>query len=118
MNSKKGRVTRKRCVRKCKKRTSRKFRGSRRYRGGMKGYIMSASPSATQTRYVKSTNPDNRVRSTISKRPDKDVHDKIRNEDAALRSRSQKTTDLTQKDNVVLSKQPLVNDTPTPPPQY
>ena len=34
MNNKKGRVTRKRCVRKCKKRTSRKLRGSRRYGGG------------------------------------------------------------------------------------
>lgn len=34
MNNKKGRVTRKRCVRKCKKRTSRKLHGSRRYGGG------------------------------------------------------------------------------------
>ena len=34
MNSKKRRVTRKRCVRKCKKQTSRKLRGSRRYGGG------------------------------------------------------------------------------------
>ena len=34
MNSKKRRVTRKRCVRKCKKRTSRKLRGSRHYGGG------------------------------------------------------------------------------------
>jgi hypothetical protein len=34
MNNKKGRATRKRCVRKCKKRTSRKLRGSRRYGGG------------------------------------------------------------------------------------
>jgi hypothetical protein len=34
MNNKKGRATRKRCVRKCKKRTSRKLHGSRHYGGG------------------------------------------------------------------------------------
>ena len=98
MNSKKRRVTRKRCVRKCKKRTSRKLHGSRRYRGGMKGDLMFTSPSATQTHYVKSTNPDNPVRSTISKNPDIDVHEKRRIEEA----RRQKMTVLTQKDNSVL----------------
>lgn len=40
MNNKKGRVTRKRCVRKCKKRTSRKLRGSRHYGGGQPSYVM------------------------------------------------------------------------------
>ena len=111
MNSKKRRVTRKRCVRKCKKQTSRKLRGSRRYRGGMKGG--SSSVPRINTRYVNSTNPYNPVRSTISKRWDREVHDKKRIEEA----RRQKTTDLTQKDNAVLSKQPLVNDTPTRPHQ-
>ena len=54
MNNKKGRVTRKRCVRKCKKQTSRKLHGSRRYGGG-------------RTPASKSARPRNWVRSTISK---------------------------------------------------
>jgi hypothetical protein len=111
MNIKKGRATRKRCARKCKKRTSRKLRGSRRYGGGMKDNIMYTSPSATRTRYVKSINPNNPVRSTISKRPDIDVYGK-----RMLEARRRLMADLIQKDNAVLYKQPLVNDTPPPPP--
>ena len=67
MNSKKRRVTRKRCVRKCKKRTSRKLRGSRRYGGGR-------TPASESERSM------NSVRSTISKRrPDSATTDWIKN---------------------------------------
>jgi hypothetical protein len=49
MNSKKRRVTRKRCVRKCKKRTSRKLRGSRRYGGGQLYYIRPSASSMSSS---------------------------------------------------------------------
>ena len=54
MNSKKRRVTRKRCVRKCKKRTSRKLRGSRRYGGGPQPHIR---PSPSSSLSSSSNNP-------------------------------------------------------------
>ena len=67
MNNKKGRATRKRCVRKCKKRTSRKLRGSRHYGGG-------------RTPASESERSRNSVRSTISKRrPDSATPDWIKN---------------------------------------
>jgi len=52
MNIKKGRATRKRCARKCKKRTSRKLRGSRRYGGGKPS---AATPSYSRDRSVTSS---------------------------------------------------------------
>ena len=110
MNNKKGRATRKRCVRKCKKRTSRKLHGSRRYGGGMKGG--SHSVKRIKTNYVKSLNPNNPIRSTISKRPDRDVYDRRRIEEAPRENK----TDGIENDNE-LYKQPLVNDTSLPPPQ-